>query len=120
MFICSVSIDILDDDIYYKLNLGFYENDLCNVVVDSINKGKYNANFAKNCVIAENISYLDKENSFPYTIFLNENDAIEFIENFFIDYEKGDDFLSKNYKMEVKYFVQEVYSDEDYSDYSDY
>ena len=118
MFICSVSIDILDDDIYYNLNLAFHENELCNMVVDLINKGEYNSNFAKNCVIAENISYLYKEeNSFPYTIFVNENDAIKFIENFFIDYGKDVDFLTKNYKIELKYFEDEIYSEEDYSDY---
>lgn len=118
MFICSVSIDILDDDIYYKLNLSFHENELCNMVVDLINKGEYNAEFAKNCVIAENISFLDKEeNTFPHTIFVNENDAIKFVENFFIDYGKETDYLVKNYKIELKYFEDEIYSEEDYSDY---
>ena len=81
MFYCSINIDFLDDDYILCFILGFNNKFICENVINKINNGEYNSEFAKNCVFASDYETEDIVKNFD-----NEQDAIYNIENFFKDY----------------------------------
>ena len=116
MIFCVINVDILTDDYFLRFVLDFQNEKICKNIIKKINDGKYNSDFAKNCVLSElsiDDNYINNS-----TQIYSENDAIKFVENFFKDYKKGLTYLEEQYKMSLIYFEDKYdYSDEDFSDY---
>ena len=76
MYFCQIFIDILDDEYYYSLIIGFLEKELCENFFIKINNKDYSSKFSKNCIFIEKI-----ENSKTKNIFENTESSTKFLEN---------------------------------------